>query len=504
MAIKPDALLKYGVPVLALLALMIGLRACQHAGVNATPAASAAQHGRAELTQEQMQALGIEAESPDDTVSTLVAEMHEMQQQLGATQEESAQLREQNKDLARTNGNLHSNLQQAIDQALAEQHKRYAKGRESLLDTLSQRINELRITLELQANGSKQAQTGNGAGTAMPVGLGLTGEIPAGERAGMVWINPLAMIAVASRGTPGGPSRDGVSAFARAFDMGEPVASGGAQTAAGPISGASAAPATPGSQTPPAAITPVYTVPKNSTLVGSVAMSALLGRVPIDGSVQNPYPFKVIIGAENLITNGIMLPEVKGAIVSGSAIGDWTLSCVRGTVRSITFVFQDGTVRTVPESAPPGSQQRKRTQQGQQGPGYGIGYLSNPQGLPCIPGVRKTNARKFILTHVILSAGAAAAGAVAAGQTTARASPFGFTGAVTGDIGRFIAGRAVAQGVNDVREWVEKRFGQTFDAVYVPPGQGVVVNITKMLPIDYEHNGRRVDYVRSTHAQGLD
>ncbi|EGH18473.1 hypothetical protein Pgy4_36510, partial [Pseudomonas savastanoi pv. glycinea str. race 4] len=29
---------------------------------------------------------------------------------------------------------------------------------------------------------------------------------------------------------------------------------------------------------------------------GSVAMSALIGRVPVDGTVNDPYPFKVLIG----------------------------------------------------------------------------------------------------------------------------------------------------------------------------------------------------------------
>lgn len=75
----------------------------------------------------------------------------------------------------------------------------------------------------------------------------------------------------------------------------------------------------------------------------------MLGRIPINGTVTDPYPFKVLIGKDNLTANGIELPDVEGAIVSGSASGDWTLSCVRGQVNSITFVFADGTVRTVPQ-----------------------------------------------------------------------------------------------------------------------------------------------------------
>src|SRR3546814_13224264 len=41
---------------------------------------------------------------------------------------------------------------------------------------------------------------------------------------------------------------------------------------------------------------PVYTVPTNSTLMGSVAMTALIGRVPIDGTVSDPYPFTTPVG----------------------------------------------------------------------------------------------------------------------------------------------------------------------------------------------------------------
>ncbi len=60
--------------------------------------------------------------------------------------------------------------------------------------------------------------------------------------------------------------------------------------------------------------TPYYTIPENSTLMGSTAMTALLGRVPIQGAVTDPFPFKVLIGRENLIANGIDLPDVEGRL----------------------------------------------------------------------------------------------------------------------------------------------------------------------------------------------
>ena len=41
---------------------------------------------------------------------------------------------------------------------------------------------------------------------------------------------------------------------------------------------------------------------------GSIAMTALIGRVPIDGTVNDPPSFKVLIGPDNLTANGIDIP----------------------------------------------------------------------------------------------------------------------------------------------------------------------------------------------------
>ena len=93
--------------------------------------------------------------------------------------------------------------------------------------------------------------------------------------------------------------------------------------------------------------TPVYTIPRNATLIGSIAMTALVGRVPVKGQVRDPMPFKVIAGKDNLAANGLTIPNVQGMVFSGTAIGDWTLSCVTGQLESVTFVFEDGTIQTV-------------------------------------------------------------------------------------------------------------------------------------------------------------
>ncbi|MBD2806791.1 TIGR03752 family integrating conjugative element protein, partial [Xenorhabdus sp. ZM] len=232
---------------------------------------------------------------------------------------------------------------------------------------------------------------------------------------------------------------------------------------------------------------PVYTLPENATLTGSQAMTALLGRVPVNGTVTDPYPFKILIGKDNLTANGIELPEVEGAVVSGSASGDWTLSCVRGQVNSITFVFQDGTVRTLP-----GSGQKTGN----------IGWLSDENGIPCISGERKSNASTYLPTLFALSAMNSAGDALNESQRTAQTNGTGgLTTALTGNAGQAALGKAMSGGMKDMSDWLKQRYSQTFDAVYVPPGARVVVHITQPLAIDYETKGRKVRYGFSESAR---
>ena len=68
--------------------------------------------------------------------------------------------------------------------------------------------------------------------------------------------------------------------------------------------------------------TPVYTLHRGSVLSNATALTALMGRIPVNGQVTSPYPFSMVIGAKNLLANGFTLPEVQGAIVTGTVTGD--------------------------------------------------------------------------------------------------------------------------------------------------------------------------------------
>jgi integrating conjugative element protein (TIGR03752 family) len=234
------------------------------------------------------------------------------------------------------------------------------------------------------------------------------------------------------------------------------------------------------------AVHPVYTVPRNATLIGSTAMTALVGRVPVQGQVRDPMPFKVITGADNLAANGLMVPGVQGMVWSGTAIGDWTLSCVTGRLDSVTFVFEDGTIRTI--SSDDRNSQKSGTQKH-------LGWISDAQGIPCISGDRKTNAPAFLTQRIGVTAIQAAAEAAANSQTTSVVSNAGsVTNSVTGDNGKFVLGKTISGGSEEISKWLLERQAQSFDAVFVPAGTGIAIHVDRELAIDLEPTGRKLTY----------
>ncbi len=238
----------------------------------------------------------------------------------------------------------------------------------------------------------------------------------------------------------------------------------------------------------PAPVRPVYTIPKNATLVGARAFTALIGRVPVgeDARVTDPYFFKVIVGRDNLAANGHEIPELAYAVASGEAIGDWTLGCVSGDVTSLTFVFADGRIVTVPEA-------RDVSDGGTGTRAVRLGGLSDDHGNPCVAGERITNAAAHLgQSAAVLTLGAAAEGLAAAQTTTVAGGAGGTQSVVDGDLGRYVAGHGLAGAAREVARWLRERQAQSYDAVYVPPGARVAVHVDEELRIDYDPGGRLV------------
>jgi integrating conjugative element protein (TIGR03752 family) len=298
----------------------------------------------------------------------------------------------------------------------------------------------------------------------MPIGLGLDA---AGAQSDWVWIAPLDADASPAS-----------TALLQRLGHRSDTSAKGAMNAQGSVS--------PEGATENRRPIPVYTVPRNATLMGATAMTALLGRVPVRGEVRDAMPFKVITGTENLSANGLTVPGVEGMIWSGTAVGDWTLSCVSGRLESVTFVFNDGHIRTI------SSDDRTNDSANANRP---LGWISDAQGIPCVSGQRKSNAAAFLTQRIGVKAIEAAGEAAAAAQTTTVLRDSGaLSSVVSGNNGDFVLGKTLANGSNEIAKWLLERQAQNFDAVFVPAGAKIAIHVDRELFIDLDPNARRLDY----------
>ena len=237
---------------------------------------------------------------------------------------------------------------------------------------------------------------------------------------------------------------------------------------------------------PEVVIEPVYTLPKDATLTDGLALTALIGRIPVEGQTPDPYPIKIYIGKENLLANGHELPEVEGMIFSGLGFGDWNLSCVSARLMSATFIFEDGSIVNHSSAGQP------------------LGYISDPSGVPCVAGRFVTNAPAFLSQRVGLAALGAAGSAYAEAQQQRQTSALTgtTTSNLTGNINKLAAGEAVQSATDEVSEWLLARQKQSFDAVVVNPGAAVSVHLDRSLPLDKSSIIRRLRYAQdNTHTR---
>ncbi|MDA8520394.1 TIGR03752 family integrating conjugative element protein [Acidovorax sp. NCPPB 4044] len=494
---QSNSLLKWlMIPVAALL-VFLGIHLSS--GRSDRPAAG---QGTAQLTPEEMKALGIDGDTPRDTVATLVAQVKQLRGELQTAMGDNKSQRAENDRLRQRENAIDQRIQSALDgeRGRLQQEREQAAGEkqqtQGMLQDLQHKLDQL---------------GGKGGGSAdLPVGLGLEDGDGKGFGAqggpGVRWIEPDDARPDAGKGPSGATGKP--DRFPMRFGSAEGDAAGGSASTAATSLGTTTVAAEP----PPAK--PVYTVPTNATLMGSVAMTALIGRVPIDGTVNDPYPFKVLIGPDNLTANGIDLPEVAGAVVSGTASGDWTLSCVRGQIRSVTVVFRDGTIRTIPDDKNQGGAggNRGNASHGNAADGQGpilggLGWISDPHGIPCVGGERRSNAQQYLGSQALITAaGAGAASLIKSdgGNVAVVSNGNGSLGTV-GISGNEAMGRILAGGVQEMSQWVNKLYGQAFAAVYVPPGAQVAVHLEQPLQIDYDVQGRRVrHHTGAPHAIDLD
>ena len=405
-----------------------------------------------------------DADTPADTIKTLTANVSAMTTEVRALRRDNAALKLESQSLVKDRSEIENTVLSRLKKIMQ------AKDRENNQSTDASIMTELtaRVDALTQSLSDTQRYPAKSSGSSdIPIGLGLDGlnsSLPAAEP--LVWVEPLEKtVQVPDDGSL--LSRFGRSthnALASAQPRGEQLLNSGALNSA----------------------IPVYTIPRNATLIGSVAMTALVGRVPVQGQVRDPMPFKVIVGKDNLAANGLTIPGIQGMVWSGTAIGDWTLSCVSGQLESVTFVFEDGTIQTLSSDDSSSGGSSGNTDKP-------LGWISDARGMPCITGERKTNAPAFLTQRIGVSAMEAAANAAAQSETTTLLRDSGtVSNAVTGNTEKYVLGKMLSGSSQEIAQWLRERQAQSFDAIFVPAGVELAIHVDHELPIDFHSNGRKL------------
>ncbi|MCY3541900.1 MAG: TIGR03752 family integrating conjugative element protein [Gammaproteobacteria bacterium] len=369
-----------------------------------------------------------DADSPADTIKTLTANVGELISEVDALRQDHASLREERDD-------IEANIarQFAAEFRNLRQERNLNASTPNDWQRIQDRIEEISSALEALARDSVSDSYQIGSNNI----TGIEG-IDAVLSPSYVWLNPLDT-------EISGSSFGGLSSEAN--------------------------------------IDPVITIPINATLIDSTALTALIGRVPANGRVQDPMPFKVLTGDVNLAANGATIEDIEGMMWSGWAVGDWTLSCVSGYVDSVTFVFSDGTIHSIESTQSSGDSSQA------------LGWISDPYGNPCIPGERKSNASSYLLQQSLLNTSMAASDTAAALETTQSLSPVGaIQSLVTGDASRYVLGNTLAGGLQSTSDWLTRRAEQEFDAVLLPAGHKVAIHVEQELQINYDREGRKLNH----------
>ena len=278
---KANGLLKWLVPGVLLGIVLIIVKTW----VAAPDSEPAHDHDKATLSAEQAKALGIAGDTPRDTVATLIGQVKAMRSEMQTLKKGNDALQTENNRLRTREGNIDTRIQStlsSVTQQVTEQRQQANDARQKA-EQQHRETQGLLSRLKDQLTGKPAAKSD------VPVGFGLEpgdeqqlsgAQTPADA---VQWIEPSNVRAgQEDTGKADGPLSSLTSKFKdlhgldnNAIDRGQDrlraVAKGERDLE--------------NAQDRTAGARPVYTIPENSTLMGSIAMTALIGRVPVDGTV---------------------------------------------------------------------------------------------------------------------------------------------------------------------------------------------------------------------------
>lgn len=240
--------------------------------------------------------------------------------------------------------------------------------------------------------------------------------------------------------------------------------------------------------------TPFYTIPPDSWATGVIIEQPLIGVIPNNRSVLNPQTVTFAIGKKNLAANNWRLPAaitgIQGTAICQGVFVTFSQSYVECDVTSLTFIFKDGRITTI-----------KGTKD------EPLGKITTSYGSPYIPGKYHGNAA-FAATGTGLFSGLQGFGnAFAASQqeiSQGATSNFYQIKNTT----KYGVGSAVGSMGEAWNDWWHDLLRSTTNFVYSSNWDETIhklkrfnIKISREIPIDYDLNGRKVNYEKDYENQ---
>ena len=143
MQIKSNALVKFIVPAVVIAGLAVGLKSCKNEP--AEPSQAKQSGGPLHnLPPDELKALGVEGDTPEDTLRTLIGRLNDVRERQKTLDKQNADLVKENERLRRRNQDVSGQVNEAVNGLREQYDKRQAQLQNEQL-SLTAKIQELSL-----------------------------------------------------------------------------------------------------------------------------------------------------------------------------------------------------------------------------------------------------------------------------------------------------------------------------------------------------------------------
>jgi integrating conjugative element protein (TIGR03752 family) len=190
MQIKSNTVVKFIVPAVIVAGLVVGLKSCKEEKPKESAPADVTTALK-NLSPDELKALGVEGDTPEDTLRTLIGRLNDVRDRQKILDKQNADLLKENEQL-RKHG---TNISGQVDQAVQGLRSDYDKRQQQLQDEQTSLLAKVQaLSEQLKTTGSAGGKQGSDSD--IPLGLGLDGlggnpgSSATRGNDGLMWVTP--------------------------------------------------------------------------------------------------------------------------------------------------------------------------------------------------------------------------------------------------------------------------------------------------------------------------